>query len=604
MSLKDKLIELKKKIEKKTQSAYNVAEPYVKNKYKEVEEKFNNIKNLVVQNVKEKTKYVVNKNKKGAIAIGLAAVLTLSGCGISKIDKATTRIYNPTTQTTTETTTQTTPTHDFDFDYADGRVTDELTSTRMGTNISGFSSFKNFLMNYNTEYSYDYLYNIDGVKNKIVSHRNPTQSHLNDNIIQNNKVNVDAFVESVYKKSAPYKEETGHYMYKNIEDKGDLKKILTYVADSINYDLEHNNDIDIKALNCKLSNLKAYYSVGATSAAITDENCLLVNENIIKMVGIASDNENEYRNTLYHESKHIMQKDCPCYEKSEYIQTGTSIEIEGEETNPYLWYWCLEGSAEKGAGNMTGDAPSTYKYLVNYVDTINLSTIANLNTNSTTIVEDSTFKRDRTGFYKALGEGSFISHDEITKMMYSMEICQQRVENFQELYQKKTGKEMSDAEYKEVQKILRKEFCISATKIFYGHLTNAIMNNASKVTIEDIFYLVNLFEADINFHIQYKQDFAKQETKDFISEYSKIQSEFFNALSISSNISYDELINKYDNYAMYYDNGSEKGINATFNWLHPDKVEYLKRKSQSSSVEYSDPVILINNSVEKGSLSK
>jgi len=90
-------------------------------------------------------------------------------------------------------------------------------------------------------------------------------------------------------------------------------------------------------------NLKVYYRSGTTNAAFTDENCLLVNPNMIQMMEVISENEESFRNIIYHEVQHMFQRDCPCRKKQAYEQTGFCRREREASINPYYWLWVIEG---------------------------------------------------------------------------------------------------------------------------------------------------------------------------------------------------------------------------------------------------------------------
>ena len=96
-----------------------------------------------------------------------------------------------------------------------------------------------------------------------------------------------------------------------------------------------------------------------------------------------------------------------------------------------------------------------------------------------------------------------------------------------------------------------------------------------KVSLQDLFYLISVFESDLNSHLSYNKIENYEYYEEFLTNYSEIQNEFFKAISINSGYSYEEILEKFNNYALYQDVDGVKKYNATLDWLTVDKQEYI-----------------------------
>lgn len=96
------------------------------------------------------------------------------------------------------------------------------------------------------------------------------------------------------------------------------------------------------------------------------------------------------------------------------------------------------------------------------------------------------------------------------------------------------------------------------------------------LTLQDVFYLITIFEADMNSHIEYIDALKKFEyNKNFMKDYIRMQDNFFDTLA-SGGISRDEIIEGFQSYALSVENSkSEKVTNCDLKWLLDDKKKYI-----------------------------
>lgn len=199
-------------------------------------------------------------------------------------------------------------------------------------------------------------------------------------IVQDGTIHQSLLLSVVKENNAAYfEDEDRNLMHTPIEDEGEIRDVIRLISESIEYDLPKLSQAEQDRLNCLLGDLKIVRASGLSLAAVVMEtNVLYINPPMIDVGQYASDNENAYRNTLYHEARHLLQSDCPCYQGAAYRQTGTMRLPDGADAlDPFRNFWLIEGSAEKAACNQTGDAPMSYSNLVGYVDSLDLAALLN-----------------------------------------------------------------------------------------------------------------------------------------------------------------------------------------------------------------------------------
>ena len=79
------------------------------------------------------------------------------------------------------------------------------------------------------------------------------------------------------------------------------------------------------------------------------------------------------------------------------------------------------------------------------------------------------------------------------------------------------------------------EFQIAVGPVSYTHLASDGM------TFRELFYLMSMWEFDLNGHILYEDETRLQDTKEFLASYTNLQNCFFEALTLSSNLTAEEL---------------------------------------------------------------
>lgn len=549
------------------------------------------IKNLRVGRVKKNKKYSLQKVAVIGMSIAIAGSLFLSSCGIN--DKKTPSVPSTPSYTAVQEDTR--------YSMSNSNIqgtnyASSLEETPITYDDTAYNTFDEYLDGYDLDFStIDEIYDIDGATNYIGNDRKVVEDHMYSGFIVDGKVNESKLLQSVIDNSPTYKEENKDkcLFYSVITDQKKLKEIVHIVAESINEDLPYKTEEDIKELDCTLGSLRVFSNTGLNAAGITNDNVLLINEPMIKMLEINSGNEDGIVHTIYHESKHLEQVSCNDYDHEPYEYQGVSVKSDNMAKNPYSWTWLLEGSAEKTSTAQVGGNDEAYINLVGYVETVDLATIPSSLSLTGNDIEQTTLNKDRAKFYELLGANNGISQKEIVEAMYAMEIVQKKVATYQEDYKNNYGAELSDDEYLNIRYSLRRDFILEMSKIFYNNLAISI-NNRNDVTLEDIFYLITIFEGDMNYHLDYCKSGRitdDTDTQNFLRRYAEIQESFFSSITVCNSIEYSDIIEKYNQYGLFVkSDNQELSANASLRWMNDSKKAWLLEKAQGSRMLYGNSI--------------
>lgn len=439
--------------------------------------------------------------------------------------------------------------------------------------------FVQFLDDIEISYPYPELFELEPLLAQRMTPREPIASHRNQQpIFYDGQIDQELFFEIVEQNNTAYFEGADrNYMHVPMEDDTQIREVIRLVSESLSYELPKLSDAETARLNCLLNELKIVQGSGVSLAAVVSEtNVLYVNPPMIDAGEIMSANENTYRNTLYHEAKHLLQSDCPCYREAPYQQTGT-MRIAGQEDklDPFRTYWLLEGSAEKAVCNQTGDAPLTYKYLAGYVDSLDLAALLNPQAEHAQEIEDCTLTRDIERLLYLLSAEDEDGAARILRMLHGIEIMQ----NYADEVQEALG--LSEDEYLALRNEIKPWCCVEMARCYYRNLAQAL-ENAGNVTLEDLLCLMTVFEGDFDYHIATLP--SEMATEPF-EQLWEMETHFLAAIGESLGQPQEELLERYRAYAVWQGNEGES-LRASFSWLDEPKRDYLIRKAGSDSVLY------------------
>ena len=560
-------------------------------------------------------KWRVNKNifKKGKMVllpIAMATIVTLSGCSLIpngdraiytndasekyySYDSIDNTINNNTSNSQITNNTQTITFNGYDIpmkNISQGKKT----TTKINFNKNNYNSIKKYLDNLNITYEYEKLYSF----NKSLTEYNKLNL-VNTHSSELKNITVNQLYNIILKNNKEYKKTSKTSIYKELSN-SEIRDICTLIVDISNKYIKENKDINPDRLKCVLSDLKMFKQTSAVANAfVTDDNCLIISPNMLQVANMINGKGTE-EDIFIHEIVHFLQKGCNCdLNKNTNLKRnfGFSYAFKNLEVNSLDFTWIYESSAEKNMMNVTGHNPLVYKNMIGYLESLSLVNLLNDNykVNDT---EKLSFKRDLKDLYNYFGVTSDKDKKEILNMMYSIEVMQQAPIDFYKVLEKTIGRTKDSILIDDVNYTVKVSICETLSKIFYKNLAKNLVNKDA--TLEDVFYLISLFENDLNSHIKYK-DSAKYSYNDrFIETYLNIQDNFFYELSKATGYSQNDIENKFDEYTVH----TKEGNNYSLNFLSKEKINYLEEREEAMSLSATVSIKDVSKEFSKKDLKK
>lgn len=527
-------------------------------------------------------KNILNKGKYALIAIPMVATIALSGCSFFP-DGDRARYSNAVSYSNTSDYTVSNDyaednkiDSEFNFDDLNIPLKDignvDLSKMRVAYTNSQNSNFISYLNKVDVIYDYENIYNFDSAlkeynKLSLVNTHNNDLKNLNENelynlILENNK---------------KYKKNNNSSIYKELSSK-EIKKIVNIILTTVNDFNKSNSDISVDRIKCVLSDLKLFIQKSSMSNAfVTNDNCLVISPNMMKFANTIN-GEGTEEDVLKHEIVHLLQKGCNCdLNENQNLKRnfGICYGFKDIEINSLDFTWFYEASAEKNMVNYTGHSPLVYKNMIGYLESLS---IVNLVSDSYKVndTEELSFKRSINDLYKYFDVTTESDKKEVLNLMYSIEVMQQAPDAFYKLLEKQTGKSKDSVLIDEINYTVKGSICETLTKLFYKNLSKKIVNE--DVSLGDIFYLISIFENDINNHILYNSEQKYNYNEKFINKYVDIQDNFFFELSKSLKCSQEQIEEFYNDYNSVIKQGQTNIKNYTLNFLEQEKKDYLTER--------------------------
>lgn len=360
-----------------------------------------------------------------------------------------------------------------------------------------------------------------------------------------------------------------------------IELIAQIIVDMIKENYDSLSEEDITRIYCMLNDVTAV-GIDSTDFSInglkTIYNARLTEDGVVmldtKMITNLKGNQTMER-TIAHEVAHLFQRMCPDHRIAGLTQIGNSQYIEDfdntGEANSLHFQWLYEAAAEQMSMNeYNAHTPLVYKNMVGYLHTLDLITLIRpeYDENSIAISQMST---DANAIYKVFGAETEEEKREIAHMLYSICYIQTEREDFVTVYEKKYG----EIEGKEttVKKIMKESIAQTMTKYFYLNLSERVANGS--VTLQDAFYLINTFESALNLHIVYDDSTRYEYNDEAIAFYIETQNKFFQMIAEDSNMTYEEIVDKFNNYSLVIKTDSGYQRNYSFTWLNQDEKDYI-----------------------------
>lgn len=461
-------------------------------------------------------------------------------------------------------------------DNADRRLDkNDYSSYVFSKNNASYEKLVNAIKNYDVKYTYADLYNVDEALRKVSL---DIDSVTHNDYFKKNELNKSNLVSKIKLNNEAYLKEFPE-LY-SLSDSV-IDEFAGYVIDEFNSQKDNFNKNDLERIYCALSDLKvvgidsANREINPTGSIVNaflgSDGAVLIDEKQIAKIKVEDGKEKTYK----HEIMHIFQRTCQHQWDENYRIIGPSELWNDLKVNSRFWNFVYEGSSESLVMHEYNATNAVvYKNYVSYVRSLDLALMLN-DENDHEAVEHSTFNVGPDNFFNLFGEIDEKNKKEIINMMYSIDYVQTERLDFEEAY-KDNNKGNIIEDYLKVKYDMKSSSCLTISKYFYMNLANAINNG--NVTLNDIFYCINVFEEDLNTHLTYDdnsdQDIVNA-NKYFLSNYIKLQDLFFEYLSTSYNCSVSDIEELFSTYGLVKFDDNNYQRNANLEWLSNDEQKFM-----------------------------
>ena len=212
--------------------------------------------------------------------------------------------------------------------------------------------------------------------------------------------------------------------------------------------------------------------------------------------------------------------------------------------NSIHFQWLYEAAAEELVSDKYGLDPLVYQKMVGYLHSLDYVTMLTSRYDENAF-ELASLNTDRNSFYELLEAESEAEKTEIRKMLYTIDFLQTTREDFVEQYVKQNPTGSYD--YEQLKYEMKPAALTTLTKYFYRNLARLV--NSNQVSLQDIFFLINVYEADLDAHLSYYEAEKYTFNEEFMNQYVKLQNRFFEALANSSSLSFEDIVREFGNYS-------------------------------------------------------
>lgn len=496
----------------------------------------------------------------------------------------------------------------WNIEYGEDKPTDRYMNKTVMLSNSDYNDFNDYINKYKKAYTYESLYGIDEALK--VYEKNNVVKHANDITSGTGVIDPEVLYETVLENSNNYlKSKDRDNPALDKLNSRTMKKVCDIVSNVLNYEIKHNSSIDKEKVFCNLATLKMFKESGFANAYIDEHNNFVIDEDQIKDYSSLTGEEGTsyeetFKQVITHETEHLLQSACSCMEKKGEYEIGNTNSYEDLDVNPLSYPWFIESAAETASSELYNMEPATYQSFINYKDSLALVVAINPNKSGDSI-QNASFSKDEDALYKAFDASTLEEKKEVIKLMYSIEVLQETPEDFQAKYKEKYGIDLSadKVELEKMSQIQRVDIVKKLSLYFYKNLSKA-MNN-EKMSINDMFYVINLFESDIYNHLLYNEEDRVKTSKEFMDFYIPLQANLFNKIAKELGCQIDEIYDGLENYSMYklVDGKTVPNFDASkFGNEDSQFFEYFQKnyyRTGAPSIYKVDKIYEENNYVEK-----
>lgn len=436
---------------------------------------------------------------------------------------------------------------------------------------------------------YSDLYDVEECYKRIFTDFE-VKEHAHSVLDERGKLNVTRFVEKIKLNNQAYCEENKieTSFYTELEDEY-LTTVCQLILDTVEKVLGDNPDIDKERVYCNLGNLKVFYKTGMMDNAHVTKDMVLNISNIMFETISMMKGDNAGRNVIMHETMHMIQMGCACEEIENCSRRcGISLYWEDFPLNTADWGWFFEGSAERMVCNITGDAPVTYEYMINYLCSLNLSVLLRDDVDAG-YVEAISFYENPERLFSLFDCKDKKDYIEIIELMTTINVLQMQPDVILDAYAQKYGVDMGNSdESDKFNYTIKQDICQTFGKYFYKNLTK-LLATRDDVTLNDICYLVYLFEASMDVHLVYQNAKLEGYNEEVLKYFKDVRSKLFE--EIEKETAELDMNEYYSEYEVVTSGESEnKIVNASMKWCEEDKLAFMLERTEYATIEEREKI--------------
>ncbi|MCI5733312.1 MAG: hypothetical protein MR296_04725 [Tenericutes bacterium] len=448
----------------------------------------------------------------------------------------------------------------------------------------------------NVDLSYDYSKYYD-LENSLSEYNSKTSKEgKNNNLITNDKIDYNKLYNSVLKNNKKYLNSNTKDYYTKELSSSEIKKVCDVIMEVID---ANSKDYDINNISYLFSKLVIVEKSTTTSFAyVTDPSksndfiCLVINPTLMdsysdlaKIKG-EEDNVEFNKKVLWHELMHLLQNLSNDFNKENGLESGPFKKFENSDVkvNSTWIRWLLEGSAERKMVDDLSTNPSNYKRTLSYLTTYDLSRIFD-DDYEVGDLSKSVYTNNLNEMFNKLNIKSDKDKINFLKMMYSIDITQNKNEDFWQYYEEKNNVKLEDSDKREIIIELRKEAVKDMSSTYYKGLLSSL--KSGKINdINTVFYFLRLWEIDSSSHLESTTNECSKTVLDYVKWQNNVENSFFEAISNNTKLSYDEVKDLYDNYSLTSVKNGKTINNYDESIFSNNKNNFIKKSYDGYSVAH------------------
>ena len=333
---------------------------------------------------------------------------------------------------------------------------------------------------------------------------------------------------------------TSGYYYSDLEEEY-LQWACQVICDTVNGELERwDFGPRLACIDQNLADLAIFKNdMGFQNATYTNEGVMTLQPAFIESMIAISDNDLASHLTVTHEVEHLLQKlPNQGYEALGVDRSyGFCYWWDDLPVNSLYNSWFAEASAERLAALFYDTQPTTYAAMLGYLDSLCQMALP-LDIQPEEIPRLSQQPHLETVF-SLFGRETPQEQLEFLKLLYAIEIIQQEPADFWEHYTSLTGREKSEAENVAIKRQVKAAACLTMSRIYYENLARRLAQE--ELTLRELFYLVSVWEFDLNMHLIYEDETRIEDNAPFFTGYLAMQEPFWQLVASKAGCSQEEL---------------------------------------------------------------